>query len=76
MQPPVVDRRQPAVPDDVPVILAGHDSDYRRCGGVRRTERGLPTGGTYKVNNANVVCGNVPTANATGYIIDPILMPK
>ena len=25
---------------------------------------------------ANVVCGNVPTANATVYIIDTVLMPK
>lgn len=25
--------------------------------------------------NANVVCGNVPTANATVYIIDTVLMP-
>ncbi|MFF4188844.1 fasciclin domain-containing protein [Streptomyces sp. NPDC001691] len=31
---------------------------------------------SYKVNgSANVVCGNVPTANATVYIIDSVLMP-
>jgi uncharacterized surface protein with fasciclin (FAS1) repeats len=31
--------------------------------------------GTYTVNGANVVCGNVHTANATVYIIDTVLMP-
>ena len=34
------------------------------------------TNGTYTVNGANVVCGNVQTANATVYIIDTVLMPK
>jgi uncharacterized surface protein with fasciclin (FAS1) repeats len=33
------------------------------------------SGGTYTVNGANVVCGNVHTANATVYIIDTVLMP-
>jgi uncharacterized surface protein with fasciclin (FAS1) repeats len=32
-------------------------------------------GTAYRVNNANVVCGNVKTANATVYIIDTVLMP-
>jgi len=32
-------------------------------------------GGSYEVNNAHVVCGNVQTANATVYIIDAVLMP-
>jgi uncharacterized surface protein with fasciclin (FAS1) repeats len=31
--------------------------------------------GTYTVNQAHVVCGNVQTANATVYIIDTVLMP-
>ena len=31
--------------------------------------------GTYTVNSAHVVCGNVQTANATVYIIDTVLMP-
>ncbi len=35
-----------------------------------------PKNGTYTVNGANVVCGNVQTANATVYIIDTVLMPK
>ena len=33
-------------------------------------------GGAYTVNGANVVCGNVQTANATVYIISSVLMPK
>jgi uncharacterized surface protein with fasciclin (FAS1) repeats len=32
--------------------------------------------GTYTVNGAKVVCGNVQTANATVYIIGSVLMPK
>jgi uncharacterized surface protein with fasciclin (FAS1) repeats len=31
--------------------------------------------GTYTVNGAKVICGNVQTANATVYIIDTVLMP-
>ncbi|WP_328334432.1 MULTISPECIES: fasciclin domain-containing protein [unclassified Streptomyces] len=35
------------------------------------------SGSSYKVNDtANVVCGGVPTANATVDIIDSVLMPK
>ncbi|MFI6937742.1 fasciclin domain-containing protein [Streptomyces sp. NPDC050418] len=35
------------------------------------------SGENYTVNDsAKVVCGNVPTANATVYIIDNVLMPK
>ncbi|MFI6299396.1 fasciclin domain-containing protein [Nonomuraea sp. NPDC050790] len=34
------------------------------------------TGESYTVNDAAVVCGNVPTGNATVYIIDKVLMPK
>ncbi|MEU6113024.1 fasciclin domain-containing protein [Streptomyces sp. NPDC047117] len=34
------------------------------------------SGTSYKVNDvSNVVCGNVPTANATVYIVDNVLMP-
>jgi uncharacterized surface protein with fasciclin (FAS1) repeats len=33
------------------------------------------SGGTYTINGAQVVCGNVHTANATVYIIDSVLMP-
>jgi uncharacterized surface protein with fasciclin (FAS1) repeats len=31
--------------------------------------------GTYTVNGAHVICGNVQTANATVYIIDTVLTP-
>jgi uncharacterized surface protein with fasciclin (FAS1) repeats len=34
------------------------------------------SGSTYSVNGANVVCGNVQTANATVYIINTVLMPS
>ncbi|MGH3520324.1 MAG: fasciclin domain-containing protein [Haloechinothrix sp.] len=33
------------------------------------------TGEEYQVNDANVVCGNVQTGNATVYIIDTVMMP-
>ncbi|MFI7461311.1 fasciclin domain-containing protein [Nonomuraea sp. NPDC049646] len=33
------------------------------------------SGTTYTINNARVVCGDVPTRNATVYIIDTVLMP-
>jgi uncharacterized surface protein with fasciclin (FAS1) repeats len=33
-------------------------------------------GGSYTVNGASVVCGNVQTANATVYILGSVLMPK
>lgn len=33
------------------------------------------SGEEFTVNDANVICGNVQTANATVYIIDAVLMP-
>jgi uncharacterized surface protein with fasciclin (FAS1) repeats len=33
-------------------------------------------GGNYTVNGAQIVCGNVQTANATVYIIGTVMMPK
>lgn len=33
------------------------------------------SGDTLKVNDANVICGGVKTANATVYLIDSVLMP-
>lgn len=33
------------------------------------------SGESYQVNSANVVCGNVKTANATVYLIDSVLLP-
>jgi uncharacterized surface protein with fasciclin (FAS1) repeats len=34
------------------------------------------SGDSLKVNDANVICGGVKTANATVYLIDSVLMPK
>src|SRR4029077_3816288 len=46
---------------------------------IKTLEGGMVTpaamGSTYEVNKANVVCGNVQTANATFYIIDSVLTP-
>jgi uncharacterized surface protein with fasciclin (FAS1) repeats len=33
------------------------------------------SGDSLKINNANVVCGGVKTANATVYLIDAVLLP-
>ncbi|MGW4800176.1 fasciclin domain-containing protein [Nonomuraea sp. NPDC004297] len=41
--------------------------------GGKVTSRG--SGATFTINNARVVCGDVPTRNATVYIIDTVLMP-
>ncbi|MEO8519374.1 MAG: fasciclin domain-containing protein [Dermatophilaceae bacterium] len=34
------------------------------------------SGDSYKVNGSNIICGNVPTANATVYIVDGVLLPS
>jgi uncharacterized surface protein with fasciclin (FAS1) repeats len=44
------------------------------------TQLGLPvhpakSGDTYKVNNAEVVCGNISTSNAMLYIVSKVLIP-
>jgi len=44
------------------------------------TQLGLPvhpakSGDKYMVNNAEVVCGNIPTSNATLYIVNKVLIP-
>ncbi len=46
---------------------------YKTLQGASVTVTGQ--GNTLKVNNAGVVCGGVPTANATVYMIDTVLMP-
>ena len=67
-------------------ILTYHVADGRQTPGelasgtgIKTLEGGMVTpavmNGTYMVNKANVVCGNVQTANATVYIIDTVLMP-
>ncbi len=30
----------------------------------------------YQVNNADIVCGNIQTANATVYIVNKVLVPR
>ena len=32
-------------------------------------------GAVYEVNNADVICGNMHTANATVYVINKVLIP-
>ena len=39
------------------------------------TVRPAMTGARYKVDNADVICGNVQTANATVYILNKVLIP-
>jgi uncharacterized surface protein with fasciclin (FAS1) repeats len=67
-------------------ILTYHVADGRQAPGDLAAGMGLKTleggtvtpamtNGTYMVNKASVVCGNVQTANATVYIIDTVLMP-
>ena len=48
--------------------------------GSHNTVQGAPvnvtgTGNGLKVNNAGLVCGGVPTANAQVYMVDTVLMP-
>jgi uncharacterized surface protein with fasciclin (FAS1) repeats len=54
-----------------PETLAG---EHKTLGGGTITVEG--SGEAFKVGEANVVCGNVQTANATVYIIDGVLLPK
>ena len=54
-----------------PDQLAG---DHKTLAGTTVTVSG--SGESFKVGGANVICGNVQTANATVYIIDGVLLPK
>jgi uncharacterized surface protein with fasciclin (FAS1) repeats len=67
-------------------ILTYHVASGRQTPGALASGTGIKTleggmvspammNGTYEVNDAHVVCGNVQTANATVYIIDTVLMP-
>jgi uncharacterized surface protein with fasciclin (FAS1) repeats len=37
--------------------------------------KGAKMGSVYEVNNADVICGNIQTANATVYVINKVLTP-
>ncbi|HEV2254545.1 MAG TPA: fasciclin domain-containing protein [Streptosporangiaceae bacterium] len=62
-------------------VVAGRFTPSQLAAGtpLKTLEGGTVTpalmGGTYEVNAADVVCGNVQTANATVYIINTVLMP-
>ncbi|MDT0158488.1 fasciclin domain-containing protein [Microbacterium sp. ARD32] len=48
--------------------------------GMHKTVQGAEvdvtdSGDSWKVNDANIICGGVQTANATVYLIDSVLMP-
>ncbi|MDI2028878.1 fasciclin domain-containing protein [Saccharopolyspora sp. TS4A08] len=53
--------------------------DLGRAGTVDTVQGGQVkiegSGDQLKVNGANVLCGNVPTANATVFVVDQVLMP-
>ncbi|WP_460934363.1 fasciclin domain-containing protein [Phycicoccus ginsengisoli] len=48
--------------------------DHKTLAGTTISVTG--SGESFKVGEANIVCGNVQTANATVYIIDGVLLPK
>lgn len=62
-------------------VAAGRYTPAQLASGakIKTLEGGTVTpgraGGSYQVNGASVVCGNVQTANATVYIINTVLMP-
>jgi uncharacterized surface protein with fasciclin (FAS1) repeats len=57
---------------DPTAIVGPHDS----LNGDKVTVEGdAETGMTVDGGAANVICGNIPTANATVYVIDSVLMP-
>ncbi|MFC4137512.1 MULTISPECIES: fasciclin domain-containing protein [unclassified Microbacterium] len=60
-------------------VVAGQISPEDIAGAHKTVEGGEVTvtgsGDSLKVNDANVICGGVHTANATVYLIDSVLMP-
>jgi uncharacterized surface protein with fasciclin (FAS1) repeats len=56
----------------LPTDIEGKTLDTVQGGTVKVTG----SGDNLKVNDANVICGGVHTANATVYLIDSVLMPK
>lgn len=62
-------------------VVEGRTAPDALAAGTFKTLQGgsLTTSGSgesYKVNDASIVCGNVPTGNATVYIVDTVLMPQ
>ena len=62
------------------VVAGRYTPDQLAAGTPLKTLEGATVtpalmGSTYEVNSADVVCGNVQTANATVYIINTVLMP-
>ncbi|TQM65105.1 fasciclin domain-containing protein [Humibacillus xanthopallidus] len=55
-----------------PDQLAG---DHKTLAGTTITVKGSGENFTVGTMDAKVICGNVPTANATVYIVDSVLMP-
>ena len=55
-----------------PDQLAG---THKTLEGEELTVKGSGEAFTTGAGNANVICGNVPTANATVYVIDSVMMP-
>ncbi len=55
-----------------PDSLAG---EFETLNGDMLTVEGSGEEFTVGAENANVLCGNIPTANATVYVIDTVLMP-
>jgi uncharacterized surface protein with fasciclin (FAS1) repeats len=60
-------------------VVPGQLSPEQVVGEQKTVETGTVTvsgsGDSLKVNDANVICGGVRTANATAYLIDSVLMP-
>lgn len=50
-------------------VAGDHDTLNKDSVTVTGDEKGM------KVDGASVICGNIPTANATVYVIDTVLMP-
>ncbi|QNN54949.1 fasciclin domain-containing protein [Nocardioides mesophilus] len=82
----VADLAKPANADTLTSILTyhvvpGQITPEEIAGTTQTTVQGgdveiTGEGDNLKVNDANVICGGVQTANATVYLIDSVLMPK
>ncbi len=61
-------------------VVPGQITPDQIAGEHKTVEGGSVTvsgsGDNLKVNDANVICGGVMTANATVYLVDSVLMPK